>query len=112
VIIKTTQEQSFKISPAQLRTAITDKTRLFVINSPSNPTGIAYSLAELAALAEELLDYPNIIVATDDMYEHILWQKGSFVNILNACPELYNRTMVIRVGNPVRCRNNNLITFV
>lgn len=95
VIIKTTQEQSFKISPAQLRTAITDKTRLFVINSPSNPTGVAYSLAELTALAEVLLDYPNIIVATDDMYEHILWQKGSFVNILNACPELYNRTMVL-----------------
>lgn len=94
-IIKTTQEQSFKISPAQLRTAITDKTRLFVINSPSNPTGVAYSLAELTALAEVLLDYPNIIVATDDMYEHILWQKGSFVNILNACPELYNRTMVL-----------------
>jgi aspartate aminotransferase len=94
-IIKTTQEQSFKISPAQLRTAITDKTRLFVINSPSNPTGVAYSLAELTALAEVLLDYPNITVATDDMYEHILWQKGSFVNILNACPELYNRTMVL-----------------
>ncbi|MBT3813508.1 MAG: pyridoxal phosphate-dependent aminotransferase [Gammaproteobacteria bacterium] len=95
VIIKTTQEKNFKITPAQLRAAITDKTRLFVINSPSNPTGVAYSLAELKALAEVLLDYPNIIVATDDMYEHILWEKDSFVNILNACPELYNRTMVL-----------------
>ncbi|MBT5223644.1 MAG: pyridoxal phosphate-dependent aminotransferase [Gammaproteobacteria bacterium] len=95
VIIKTTQEKKFKITPAQLRAAITDKTRLFVINSPSNPTGVAYSLAELKALAEVLLDYPNIIVATDDMYEHILWEKDSFVNILNACPELYNRTMVL-----------------
>ena len=95
VIIKTTQEQSFKITPAQLRAAITDKTRLFVINSPSNPTGVAYSLTELKALADVLLDYPNIIVATDDMYEHILWQKDSFVNILNACPKLYNRTMVL-----------------
>ncbi|WP_428354664.1 pyridoxal phosphate-dependent aminotransferase [Methyloprofundus sp.] len=95
VIIKTTQAQNFKITPAQLRAAITDQTRLFVINSPSNPTGAAYSLGELQALAHVLLDYPNIIVATDDMYEHILWKKGSFVNILNACPELYNRTMVL-----------------
>ena len=78
-----------------MRAAITDKTRLFVINSPSNPTGVAYSLTELKALADVLLDYPNIIVATDDMYEHILWQKDSFVNILNACPKLYNRTMVL-----------------
>ncbi len=78
-----------------MRAAITDKTRLFVINSPSNPTGVAYSLGELQALADVLLDFPNVIVATDDMYEHILWKKGSFVNILNACPELYNRTMVL-----------------
>ena len=95
VIIKTTQTQLFKISPEQLRAAITDKTRLFVINSPSNPTGVAYTLEELKALAAVLLEYPDIIIATDDMYEHILWQKGSFVNILNACPELYNRCMVL-----------------
>lgn len=95
VIIKTTQAQNFKINPAQLRAAITDKTRLFVINSPSNPTGVAYSLDELKALADVLLDFPNVIVATDDMYEHILWKKDSFVNILNACPELYDRTMVL-----------------
>ncbi len=95
VIIETTQAQNFKVSAEQLRAAITDKTRLFVINSPSNPTGVAYSKDELKALAEVLLDYPDIIIATDDMYEHILWNKGSFVNILNACPELYNRTMVL-----------------
>ncbi|MCK5665038.1 MAG: pyridoxal phosphate-dependent aminotransferase, partial [Thiotrichaceae bacterium] len=95
VIISATQAQNFKITPEQLRAAITDKTRLFVINSPSNPTGSAYSLNELKALAEVLLDYPDIIVATDDMYEHILWQKDSFVNILNACPKLYDRTMVL-----------------
>jgi len=95
VIIETTQAQNFKISPDQLRAAITDKTRLFFINSPSNPTGIAYTLEELKAIADVLLEYPDIIVATDDMYEHILWQKGSFVNILNACPELYDRCMVL-----------------
>jgi aspartate aminotransferase len=95
VIIETGQAQQFKITAEQLRAAITDKTRLFVMNSPSNPTGVAYTLDELKALAEVLLDYPDIIIATDDMYEHILWQKGSFVNILNACPALYDRTLVM-----------------
>lgn len=95
VIVNATQAQNFKISAEQLRAAITDKTRLFVINSPSNPTGVAYTLDELKALGEVLKDFPNIVVATDDMYEHILWQKDSFVNILNACPELYERTMVL-----------------
>ncbi|WP_031432363.1 pyridoxal phosphate-dependent aminotransferase [Methylomarinum vadi] len=95
VIVETTQAQNFKMPAQQLRAAITDKTRLLVINSPSNPTGVAYTLAELKALGEVLLDYPDIVIATDDMYEHILWQKGSFVNILNATPELYGRTMVL-----------------
>ncbi|NOQ64904.1 MAG: aminotransferase class I/II-fold pyridoxal phosphate-dependent enzyme [Methyloprofundus sp.] len=94
VIVEASQAQNFKITAEQLRAAITDKTRLFVINSPSNPTGSAYSFAELKALAEVLLEFPNIIIATDDMYEHILWDKG-FVNILNTCPELYDRTMVL-----------------
>ena len=95
VIIETTQAQHFKISPAQLRAAITDKTRLIFINSPSNPSGVAYSLEELKALGDVLADFPNIIIATDDMYEHILWDQGSFVNILNAHPEFYDRTVVM-----------------
>ncbi len=95
VIVQTTQEAQFKITPEQLRAAITDKTRLLVINSPSNPTGVAYSEAELKALGEVLREFPNIIIATDDMYEHILWDKGSFVNILNANPDFYDRTMVL-----------------
>jgi len=95
VIVESTQAQNFKISPQQLREAITDKTRLFVINSPSNPTGAAYDLDELKALGEVLRDYPDIIIASDDMYEHILWKKGSFVNILNANPDFYARTMVL-----------------
>jgi aspartate aminotransferase len=95
VIIEAPQNQQFKITPEQLKAAITPKTRLFVINSPSNPTGVAYSMDELKALGEVLKDYPDIIIATDDMYEHILWNKGTFVNILNACPELYDRTMVL-----------------
>ncbi|MEQ1529532.1 MAG: pyridoxal phosphate-dependent aminotransferase [Methylococcales bacterium] len=95
VIIETTQAQHFKITPAQLRAAITDKTRLMFINSPSNPSGVAYSLEELTALGDVLKDFPNIIIATDDMYEHILWQPGTFVNILNAHPEFYDRTVVM-----------------
>jgi aspartate aminotransferase len=95
VIIETTQAQRFKITPEQLRKAITPKTRLIFINSPSNPSGIAYTLDELKALGDVLKDYPNIIIATDDMYEHILWQQGTFVNILNAHPDLYDRTVVM-----------------
>ena len=95
VIVETTQAQHFKMSPAQLRAAITDKTRLIFINSPSNPSGVAYSLDELKALGDVLTDFPHIIIATDDMYEQILWNQGSFVNILNAHPEFYDRTVVM-----------------
>lgn len=100
VIIEAGIEQGFKITAQQLENAITAKTRLFVINSPSNPTGIAYSQKELEALSKILLKYPNILIATDDMYEHILWQKEPelkepFCNILNVCPELYDRTIVL-----------------
>jgi len=95
VIVHAAQSQHFKITPEQLRDALTPKTRLFVINSPSNPTGIAYSLDELKALGKVLRDYPKVMIATDDMYEHIVWQEGSFCNILNACPEFYDRTMVL-----------------
>ena len=95
VIIETGVEQRFKISAAQLEQAITAKTRLFVINSPSNPSGIAYTREELAAIGEVLLKHPNILIATDDMYEHILWTEAPFVTLLNACPGLYDRTIVL-----------------
>lgn len=95
VIIATDQAQHFKVTAGQLRAAITPRTRLLVINSPSNPTGVAYTGEELRALGEILQEHPDIIIATDDMYEHILWESGSFVNILNACPDLYPRTMVL-----------------
>ena len=95
VIVEAGQSQNFKITPAQLRAAMTDKTRLFVINSPSNPTGAAYSLDELKALGEVLQDFSDVLIATDDMYEHILWNKGEFVNILNARPDFYPRTIVL-----------------
>ena len=88
-------EQNFKITAEQLEKAITSKTRMFVINSPSNPSGSVYTLDELKALGEVLRKHPKIIIATDDMYEHILLSDGKFANILNACPDLYSRTMVL-----------------
>ncbi|HSG02578.1 MAG TPA: pyridoxal phosphate-dependent aminotransferase [Marinobacterium sp.] len=95
VIITTTQEQRFKMTPQQLEAAITDKTRLVVLNSPSNPTGVAYEHEELAALADVLRKYPEVLIATDDMYEHIRFNDKPFVNILNAAPDLYERTIVL-----------------
>lgn len=88
-------EQGFKITPAQLEAAITPKTKMFMINSPSNPTGAVYTKAELAALGQVLLKHPNILVATDDMYEHINLTGEPFVNIVNACPELKERSVVL-----------------
>ncbi|SDY85043.1 pyridoxal phosphate-dependent aminotransferase [Nitrosomonas sp. Nm33] len=95
VFIETGIEDHFKITAKQLEEAITPKTRMFVINSPSNPSGSVYSLDELKALGEVLRKHPNILIATDDMYEHILLSDDKFVNILNACPDLRTRTIVL-----------------
>ena len=95
VVISADIDQHFKITPAQLEAAITPRTRLMVINSPSNPTGSAYAREELAALGEVLRRHPGILIATDDMYEHIRWTDQPFVNILNACPDLFERTIVL-----------------
>lgn len=95
VIIEGNRDQRYKITPEQLENAITDNTRVFVINSPSNPSGIAYSKAELQALGEVLRKYPDILIATDDMYEHIYWADEPFENIVSANPDLYDRTLVM-----------------
>ena len=95
VIVQTGIEQGFKLTPAQLTAAITPRTRMVVINSPSNPSGAVYSLNELKALGEILRKHPDILIATDDMYEHIALTDAKFANILNACPDLYPRTMVL-----------------
>lgn len=95
VIVSASMEQGFRISAEQLDAALTPKTRLFVINSPSNPTGRAYSRADLASLGEVLRQYPEVLIATDDMYEHILWTEEPFANIVNVCPDLYDRTIVL-----------------
>ncbi len=95
VLVHAGAEQHFKISPAQLKASLNEKTKLVVINSPSNPTGMAYSAAELKALGAVLRDFPRALIATDDMYEHIRWDSAPFVNILNCCPDLAPRTLVL-----------------
>ncbi len=95
VIVQAGIEQGFKMTAAQLAAAISPKTRMVVINSPSNPSGAVYTLEELKALGEVLRKHPDILIATDDMYEHIALTDAKFVNILNACPDLYPRTMVL-----------------
>ena len=95
VIIKTSRKQRFKITPEQLEEAINPNTRLFMLNSPSNPSGVAYTKAELRGLAEVLQCHPQVYIATDDIYEHIVWSKEPFANIAMVCPELRDRTIVI-----------------
>lgn len=88
-------EQRFKITAQQLKLAITPKTRLVVLNSPSNPSGMMYTRKELLEIAAVLVQNPHVFIVSDDMYEHILWTKEPFANILNVCPELYSRTIVL-----------------
>jgi len=88
-------EQGYKITPRQLAAAITAKTRLVMLNSPSNPTGAAYTRAELAALGEVLLDHPKLLVATDDIYEKIYWADEPFASLVSVVPGLYDRTITI-----------------
>ena len=95
VVIETGLEQKFKITPEQLEASITPNTRLLVLNSPSNPTGAMYTEDELKALGEVIRQHPNMLVITDDIYEHILLTEQPFVNILNACPDLYDRCVVL-----------------
>lgn len=95
VVVVAGLENRFKVTPEQLDAAITNKTKLVVFNSPSNPTGMAYTRKELEALGDVLKKHPDVMIATDDMYEHILWTEEPFCNILMACPELYDRTIVL-----------------
>ena len=95
VILNATAENDFKISAKQLETSITDKTRLLIINSPSNPTGKVYSEEEYRELAKVLVEFPKVMIVCDDIYEHIYWGEKPFRSFLNACPELSYRTVII-----------------
>lgn len=95
VIISANSDNDFKMTPDELEAVITPKTKLLMLNSPSNPSGKAYSKTELQALGQVLLNYPDVLILTDDIYEHLLWSDEPFANIVMACPELYERTVVI-----------------
>jgi len=95
VIVQTDIAQAFKMTAAQLEQAITPRTRMLILNSPSNPTGAIYSRGELAALGAVLVRHPQVLIVSDDMYEHILFDDQPFVNILNVCPQLYGQTVVM-----------------
>ena len=95
VIVESGIQQGFKITASQLEAAITPNTKMLVLNSPSNPTGAVYTADELKSLGHVLAQHPNIIIASDDMYEHIRFTDEPFCNILMACPELYDRTIVL-----------------
>jgi len=95
VIVEAGADQGYKITPAQLEAAITPKTKWLILNSPSNPTGAAYSADELKALAEVILPHKNVMVMTDDMYEHIWYADFPFSTIAEVCPDLYDRTLTV-----------------
>jgi aspartate aminotransferase len=95
IIIEASIDQRYKINGAQLAAAITPKTKMLFLNSPSNPTGTAYTRAELAELAEVLRHHPQVLIATDDMYEHILWTAEPFANIAMVAPDLRDRIMIL-----------------
>lgn len=95
VIVAAGADQNYKITPEQLSAAITPKTKWLILNSPSNPTGAAYSGEELKALGEALLPHDNVMVMTDDMYEHIWYADFPFTTIAQVCPDLYDRTLTV-----------------
>lgn len=95
VFIKAGANQSYKITAEQLDAAVTPKTKWLILNSPSNPTGAAYTEAELKSLGEVLLRHPHVWVMADDMYEHIVYDDFKFTTIAQVCPELYERTLTV-----------------
>ncbi|KWR88206.1 aspartate transaminase [Cupriavidus sp. IDO] len=95
VTLSCSESQEFKLTPAQLEAAITERTRWLILNSPSNPTGASYTVAEYRALAEVLARHPDVLVMTDDIYEHIRFNSVPTPHLLNAAPELRDRTLAI-----------------
>jgi aspartate aminotransferase len=95
VIVACPQEDGFKLKPEALEKAITPKTRWLILNSPSNPTGAAYTWAELRAVADVLLRHPQVWIMADDMYEHLLYDGIEFATIAQVEPKLYDRTLTV-----------------
>jgi len=95
VIVDCGIDDNFKLTAAKLDAAITPKTKWLIFNSPSNPTGAAYTRAELKALTDVLLKHPHVMILADDMYEHIVYDGFEFVTIAEAEPKLYDRTLTV-----------------
>ncbi len=95
VIVNTKSDTNFKITGEILKKSITEKTKMILINSPSNPSGFIYNEKDLEEIGTILKNHPNIIIASDDIYEHIIFYKKKFLNILNVCPELYSQTVIL-----------------
>ena len=95
VVVNTSYSNKFKMTPAELESKITKKTKWVVINSPGNPTGSTYSKEELAGLANVLLKYENLWILSDDIYEYLIYDNLKFFNILNLEPKLYDRTFIV-----------------
>ena len=95
VFVETGIDSDFKVTPDQLRETITDRTRLLFLNSPSNPSGSCYTRAELEALGEVLLEHPQIVIAADDIYEHVHWAEEPFCSLATAVPELKAQTVTV-----------------
>ena len=95
VFIAAGADQNYKLRPEQLDAAITPATKWLILNSPSNPSGAAYTRAELEALAEVLRRHPHVWVMADDMYEHIVYDGFEFTTIAQVAPDLYERTLTV-----------------
>ena len=95
VIVESTARSGFKITPGQLQAAITPHTRLVILNSPCNPTGAVYTRADWEALGEVLRRHANVVILTDDIYEHIYWADSPFTSFAAVCPDLYDRTLTV-----------------
>ena len=95
VFIEAGLDQEFKITPEQLESSINANTKLFVLNSPSNPTGAVYTKSEIEGLGAVLERHPHVFIISDDIYEHIRWKDDAFVNIAMACPKLRERTIIL-----------------
>jgi len=95
VIVAAGIDDEFKITPEQLQDAISDRTRLFILNSPSNPTGASYTAGEIRALGAVIEQHPKIVVVSDDIYEHIHWANHAFESFASVCPQLADRTVTV-----------------
>jgi len=111
VIVECLAEADFKLTATQLEQAITPKTKMMFLNSPSNPTGMAYTADDLRALGEVIRKHPNIVVATDDMYEKIMFDGKKFATFAEVNPDLIDRTVTLNGVSKAYCMTGWRIGF-